>query len=153
MTQEAENHQDKDDEGKMAKPVQEGCALFGDVAEESAGENESLPPNQRTCKVPHKEPRVGHPSLAGDGRSHGAEARNELREEQSDRAAPRKVTLGLADTGGSFEGKPTEQLQNTVAKTTTEREPDGVRDEAGKQNRNNDIKMADAMCCTRGSPQ
>ena len=48
---------------------------------------------------------VGHAGLAGDGRGDGAEAGDELGEEQRDGAATGEVALGLADAGGGFKGE------------------------------------------------
>ena len=84
---EAEHHRDEDEDGEVAEPGEEGRALLGEVAEEAAGEDEGLAPDERAGEVPGEEARVGHAGLAGDGGGDGAEAGDELGEEQRDGAA------------------------------------------------------------------
>ncbi len=143
--EEAENHHGEDEDGEVAEPGEEGRALFGEVAEEAAGEDEGFAPDERAGEVPGEEARVGHAGLAGDGRGDGAEAGDELREEQGDGAAAGEVALGLADAGGGFEGEAAEELEDAVAVAAAEGEPDGVGDDAGGQHCEGDADPTDAM--------
>src|SRR5216684_3902515 len=58
--EEAENHEDKDDDGEVAEPGEEGRALFCEVAEETTGEDEGFAPEERAGEVPGEEARDGH---------------------------------------------------------------------------------------------
>ncbi len=143
--EEAKDHRSKDEEGEVAEPCKERRAFFSEVAEETAGEYEGFAPDDGAGEIPCEETRVGHAGLAGDGRGDGAEAGDELCEEQCDRTTAGEVALGLADAGGGFEGEAAEKLEDAVAVAAAEGEPDGVGDDAGEEHRDGDADEADAM--------
>ena len=89
--------------GEVAEKLEERRAPLGEIAEEASGQQKGLRPEDRSGEVPDKEAGIRHPGLPGDRRGDGAEAGNELREEQRDRAAARKVAFGLADAGRGLE--------------------------------------------------
>ena len=151
VDEEAENHQDEDDDGEVTEPGEEGPALFGEVAEETAGEDEGFAPDERAGEIPGEEARDGHAGLAGDGSGNGAEAGDELCEEQGGGAAAVEVALGFADAGGGLKGEAAEELEYAVAVATTEEEPDGVGYEAGGKHREHDVEVAEAVRGAEGS--
>ena len=145
MSDEAENHDDEDVEGEMAKPLEERDALFGEIAEEAPSEDEGFAPDKRTGDIPREEARERHAGLAGDGGGNGGEAGNEFREQKSNGATTGEVALGFADAGGSFKGEAAEQLEDAVAVASAEREPDGVGNDAGEEHCEGDADPTDAM--------
>src|SRR5258708_5553137 len=66
--EEAEDHEEEDDDGDVAEPGEEGGALFCEVAEEAAGEDEGFAPDERAEEIPDEEAREIHADLHGDGR-------------------------------------------------------------------------------------
>ena len=145
MSDEAENHDDEDVEGEMAKPLEERDALFGEIAEEAPSEDEGFAPDKRTGDIPREEARERHAGLVSDQGSNGGEAGNEFREQKGDGATTGEVALGFADAGGGFEGEAAEKFEDAVAVAATEGEPDGVGDDAGGQHCEGDADPTDAM--------
>ncbi len=130
VREEAEHHGGEDEDGEVSEPCEERCALFGEVAEEIAGKDERLAPDERAGQIPGQESGIGHAGLTGDGRGDGAKAGDELGEEQCDGAAAGEVALGLRDAGGCLEREAAEKFQNAVAVAAAEIVPDGVRENA-----------------------
>src|SRR5437879_6570426 len=149
--EEAENHEDEDGDGEVAEPGEEGSALFCDVAEETAGEDEGFAPDERAGEVPGEEAGVGHAGLAGDGGGDGAEPGDELGKEEGDGAAAGEVVFRFADAGGGLEGEAAEELEDTVAVAAAQGEPDAIGDGAGQEHGEADGDPADAMSGAEGA--
>ncbi len=103
------------------------------------------------AEVVEDEAGVGHAGLAGDGRRDGGEAGDELGEEKSGGTAALEVVLGLGDAGVGVEGETAEEAQDAVSVAAAEEEPDAVGDEAGDEDDEERVGVADAMGGAEGS--
>ena len=152
MADEADDHEDEDGDGEVAEPCEEGRReAEGDVSEETAGEEVGLGPEDGAGDVVENEAAVRHAGLAGDGRGNGGEAGDELGEEESDRAATLEVALCLGDAGAGVEGETAEEAEDAVSVAAAEEEPHAVGDEAGDQDGDEGVDIADAMGGAEGS--
>ena len=133
MTSEASFHEENEGDAEVAEEGEEVGAALGEVAEEAAGEEPGARPEERAGHVVDDEGKVRDAELADDGGGDGAEAGDELGEEEGKGSALADGAVGALDAGGGFKREAAEKVENLAAEVLAEKVPGAVRDEAGEQ--------------------
>jgi len=134
--EEGDDAQDEQGSGEAARPVEQAGIAAEQVAEEAAQSQQATQPEYGADGVEEQEGRVAHAVLAGDWRSHGGQAGNELGDHEGNGASAAEGVGGAADADGGFHRELAEQAEDMVPVAAADEEPGAVGDErSGQRNR------------------